>query len=362
MPMKSTLTAFVVLGCFRATMLSQAHLDGTAVSKRITPTVVFIRGHAANGGDVHGSGFIISSDGKIATCLHVIDGLVRGGVRLSTGEVFDDFTVRAFDKRKDLAIIQIAATDLPTAEMANSDEVQPGESVYLFGNPLEFQGTVTAGVVSAVRLMPEGFKVIQTDAATNPGNSGGPLVNSQGKVIGVLSFKRKQAENLNFAISVNYIRGMMGTSQTSISLTELGTRLANAVDVFQSNSLPGVWKSLVNGRSMNLRWDGDTVYVEPILSEAERQEGVYTVSELHKQGTEYVGYRRLRFSCQYRAGNELRTKVCNKEFPIKLNSVKPNRIEGVTVAPPDDALFDCEYCAYAPLGGEWKPFSWIPVE
>jgi len=359
--LQSVLVAVVAFGYFPTIVLAQARVDGVAIGKQIAPTLVLIKGQATNG-SAEGSGFIISSDGKIVTCLHVVEGLTKGAVRLPSGEIFDEFTVRAFDKRKDLAIIQIPGADLPKAELANSDEIQPGEPVYLFGNPLEFQGTVTAGVVSAVRLLPEGYKVIQTDAAANPGNSGGPLVNSQGKVIGVLSFKRRQAENLNFAVPINYIRGMMETLQSPITLIELRTRLANVSDVFKSDSLAVTWKSITTGRIMNLRWDGVTLYVEPILSDFERQQGVYEIGELHKQGTEYVGYRRLTFSCQYRTGTEIRTRVCNKEFSIKINSVKPNRIDGQIMSPPDDALFDCEYCAYAPLGGSWKPFSWIPAE
>ena len=122
---------------------------------------------------------------------------------------------------------------------------------------------------------------------------------------------------------------------------------------------------------MKIRWDGDTVYVEPTLSEAERQRGVYEMGELHKplpgidpreQGFEYGCNRRIRFSCQYNSGTQILRRVSHQEFYIKLKSVKPNRIEGLSFAPPDSATFDCQYCAYIPAGSEWKPFAWIPVE
>src|SRR5882762_6823897 len=145
------------------------------IVKKLAPAVVLVEG--TTGSDtVLGSGFVLSADGKIATNLHVIRDLKSGGVQLSSGEVFDFFSVLAFDERKDLAIIQIAGFDLTVVELGNSNETKPGESVVAIGSPRGLQGTVTAGVVSALRDDPlgQGFKLIQTDAAINPGNSGGP--------------------------------------------------------------------------------------------------------------------------------------------------------------------------------------------
>jgi len=111
---------------------------------------VLIKG-TANSGEVVGTGFIISSDGKIATNLHVVESLKNGGVQLASGEKFDSFSVLAFDARKDFAIIKIPGFDLPTVALRNSNNVQVGEPVLAVGSPLGLQGTVTTGVVSSMR-------------------------------------------------------------------------------------------------------------------------------------------------------------------------------------------------------------------
>ena len=116
----------------------------------------------------------------------MIQGMKSLAVKLANGDVYDQVQVRAFDERKDLAVIQVAGYNLPVIELGNADELQPGAPVTLVGNPLGLEGSVSTGVVSGIRN-DGGFRVIQTDAAANPGNSGGPLLDSQGKVVGVLA-------------------------------------------------------------------------------------------------------------------------------------------------------------------------------
>lgn len=145
----------------------------TEVIEKASKALVFVKG-ASEAGQQLGSGFLLSPDGKIATNLHVIRGMTSGGVQLASGEIYDKFLVLAFDERKDLAIIQVAGFDLPTIELGNSNGVRAGEPVVAMGSPLGLKGSVTAGVVSAVRNdFSGGFKIIQTDAAVNPDNSGG---------------------------------------------------------------------------------------------------------------------------------------------------------------------------------------------
>src|SRR5580700_2203508 len=179
-------------------VFGQTSLTTAQIAKRISPSVVVIEGKAASG-DVLGSGFIISKDGEIVTNLHVIRDMQNAKVQLANGEVFDSAYVLATDERRDLAIVQIAGFNLPISEMGDSDTLAVGESLVAVGNPHGLEGSVTAGILSAVRDSGEGFKVLQTDAAVNSGNSGGPLVNGRGQVIGVVSFKLHSAEGLNFA-------------------------------------------------------------------------------------------------------------------------------------------------------------------
>lgn len=153
-------------------------IDAVAISKKIGPAVVLLKG-STHEGELIGSGFIISSDGKIATNLHVIRDLLSGGVQLASGERFDSFSILAFDERKDIAIIKIPGFDLPFVTFGNSNAAEIGSPVLILGSPRGLQGSVTTGVISSIRDDPAGggFKAIQTDAASSPGNSGGPLVN-----------------------------------------------------------------------------------------------------------------------------------------------------------------------------------------
>jgi serine protease Do len=106
------------------------------------------------------------------TNLHVIEGATSVAVKLASGDVHDQVRVRAFDQRKDLAVIQVSGFNLPRVEFGDSDAVQPGQPVVLIGSPLRvLEGSVSTGVVSGVRTLEDaGFRVIQTDAAANPGN------------------------------------------------------------------------------------------------------------------------------------------------------------------------------------------------
>src|SRR5262249_3542415 len=279
---------------FWSTFLSHGFcqsLDSADIAKRIAPAVVLVTG-VTDDGKVLGSGFVVSSDGKIATNLHVIQKLRSGGVQLASGEKFDSFWVLGFDERKDIAIIKIAGFDLASVNLGNSNTIQVGEHVLTIGSPLGLQGSVTAGVLSSMRDDPfgGGFKMIQTDASVNPGNSGGPLVNQRAEVVGIIRYKIGGTENLNFAIPVNYLRGMMDALVTPMSLDELRVKLAKKADVFQqSEGFPARWKSLSSGTTKIIRRDGDRMYVETILPDAEKQAGCFTIADLKKQGNGYSG-------------------------------------------------------------------------
>ncbi|HEY6415517.1 MAG TPA: trypsin-like peptidase domain-containing protein, partial [Acidimicrobiales bacterium] len=157
-----------------------------------------------------GTGFIVSSDGKIVTNDHVVDGAQQVQVTLSDGTT-KSAKVLGADPNADLAVLKIDGTNLPTVKLGNSDDVAVGDPVVAIGNALALQGgpTVTEGIVSALgRTISEenGVRlqhVIQTDAAINPGNSGGPLVDSKGRVIGINTAVAGQAQNIGFAISID---------------------------------------------------------------------------------------------------------------------------------------------------------------
>ncbi len=136
-----------------------------------------------------GSGFIVSADGRILTNAHVVDGAQEVTVKLTDKREFKAKVV-GVDRQTDVAVIKIDATNLPTVQMGNSADTKVGEWVLAIGSPFGFENSVTAGIVSAkARALPDESLVpfIQTDVAVNPGNSGGPLFNMKGEVIGINS-------------------------------------------------------------------------------------------------------------------------------------------------------------------------------
>jgi hypothetical protein len=200
-------------------------LTTAQIAKRVSPSVVVIQGKT-DSGDVLGSGFIISKDGKIVTNLHVIKDVKAASVQLANGEIFDSVSVLAADERRDLAVVHIAGFDLAALDLGNSNSLTVGEPVVIVGSPRGLEGTVTAGILSSVRDNGDGFKVLQTDAAVNPGNSGGPLVNSKGQAIGVVSFKLRSSEGLNFAIPINYVSGLLNELHEPMSLEQMRSSLS----------------------------------------------------------------------------------------------------------------------------------------
>ena len=159
-----------------------------------------------------GSGMVVRPDGYVATNFHVIRGANDIKVHLPNGKTYDARVV-GWDRVTDLAILKIDAENLPTAEFADSDELRVGDWVLTMGNALGFKGgpTVTLGIVSGLgRTIPteQGvfYDLIQTDAAINEGNSGGPLVNLAGKVVGINQAILRQARGVGFAVSSSVAR------------------------------------------------------------------------------------------------------------------------------------------------------------
>jgi hypothetical protein len=139
--------------------------------------------------------------------------------------VVDSVFVVATDELRDLAIIKIKGVNLPALALGNSDALIVGEPVVIVGSPQGLEGTITAGILSSVRDSGDGYNVLQTDAAVNPGNSGGPLVNNKGQVVGVVSFKFRSSEGLNFAIPVSYVRGLLNNLHEPLTLDQMRRRL-----------------------------------------------------------------------------------------------------------------------------------------
>jgi S1-C subfamily serine protease len=158
-----------------------------------------------------GSGFITRSDGVLLTNAHVVEGASEVTVTLPDGRSFTG-KVLGSDPLTDVAVVKVVASKLPVAPLGDSAKVRPGEWAIAIGNPLGLDNTVTAGIISAIQrtnAVGEGQRVpyIQTDAAVNPGNSGGPLINDRGQVIGInTAIRQAPGAGLSFAIPINVAR------------------------------------------------------------------------------------------------------------------------------------------------------------
>ncbi|MBI3861208.1 MAG: trypsin-like peptidase domain-containing protein [Planctomycetia bacterium] len=155
-----------------------------------------------------GSGFVVAADGLIATNLHVIGEGRAINVQFADGRKFDVTAVHAFDRPLDLALIRIDAKDLPPLPLGDSSSLKQGQPIVAIGNPHGLKHSVVTGVVSGTREI-EGRQMIQLAIPIEPGNSGGPLLDMQGRVHGLLTMKSAVTQNLGFAMPVNALKALV---------------------------------------------------------------------------------------------------------------------------------------------------------
>jgi len=191
-----------------------------AALRRATVTVVA----TLPDGQATGSGFILTSQGLIATAAHVIRGAKSASVKLQSGETFDVQGIAAIDDARDFALVRIAGFGLPTVALGNSEDVDVGRRLIAVGAPLGLDATVSDGLLSGMRLV-DGTKVYQISIPVSPGSSGGPVATDEGKVVAMVvrGVEVEGAENLNFALPINYLRGQaaLAADKTPIPLVQL---------------------------------------------------------------------------------------------------------------------------------------------
>jgi len=156
-----------------------------------------------------GSGFIVTENGLIVTNYHVIKDAYIILVKLLNGEIYKDVSVKEYDIIKDIAILKIKGQNLPTVILGNSDNIEVGEKVYVIGNPVGLENTISDGLLSGMRDTGYGYKLQQISAPVSPGSSGSPVFNSKGAVVGIVRSLIVDGQNLNFSIPINYVMGMI---------------------------------------------------------------------------------------------------------------------------------------------------------
>lgn len=180
-----------------------------------------------------GSGFNIKGDGIIVTNYHVISGASSISCALNNTEYQVDYILN-YNILKDIAILKLKdAVNLPVVGLGDSDKIELAEDVVAIGNPLEFQNTVTTGIVSGIRNM-FGIDYIQTSASISPGSSGGPLFNSYGDVIGITSMTILDSQNINFAVPINSVKKLFASSCV-IPISSLNY-YENTAEEFEANN------------------------------------------------------------------------------------------------------------------------------
>ncbi len=241
-------------------------------AESVTPAVVNIK--ASQGGDFDffggnyggssGSGVIISADGYIITNNHVIEDGNKLEVTLNDNRKFSAKLIGK-DPSTDIALIKIKARNLPHLILGNSDSIRVGEWVLAVGNPFNLESTVTAGIVSAkgrsIDILDDAYRIesfIQTDAAVNPGNSGGALVNTNGELIGIntaIITRSGRYEGYSFAVPSNLARkvirdlkdfGVVQRAILGVSIDAVTDELAKQLDL---ESVAGIYVSRVNANS-----------------------------------------------------------------------------------------------------------------
>ena len=198
------LSLFPYVSAFAAEPASVAEL-----AKKARPSIVLITMSGRESSDSRlGTGFVISADGLIATNLHVIGEARPISVQTADGKKLSVTEIRAWDRNLDLAVLKVDGKDLPALELGDSTMLEQGAPMVALGNPYGLKNSVVGGVISEVREI-DGRRMLQLAMPVEPGNSGGPVLDGQGKVVGIVTLKSLVQQNIAFAVEVNALKPLL---------------------------------------------------------------------------------------------------------------------------------------------------------
>lgn len=254
---------------------AHAQRDLSDLVRRAAPSVVYIETFDAGGQPIGlGSGFFVSDDGVIASNYHVIEGASRVTARTSDGRTVQVNGVIAFDADLDYAVLKVDGGRQRALRMSSYADTDVGEAIVVIGNPYGLEQSVSDGIVSQKRVM-DGHPLIQFTAPISPGNSGGPVMDMDGKVIGIATMTRREGQNINFAVPIDVVRDALRSgADVRYSFDQLARGAQVATEQTHADALAANF-SVFTDRSRRLRlvranaWNAD---------ETQREFDTYTMT------------------------------------------------------------------------------------
>jgi S1-C subfamily serine protease len=214
------LLAMFILPSNVATYAETESIDLKALAKKARPAVMLLVVSDSEGNEIaSGTGFLVSADGKLITNRHVIENGANVVAKAENGGLFGVAGVIAKDSEHDLVLLKVTCKDLPNLALGSSEKVEAGTRIAVIGSPLGLEGTLSEGIISAVRDEPAGKdRWIQISAPVSHGSSGSPVLNSNGEVIGVATLLIRSGQMLNFAIPVEVAKELLrkAASETQV--------------------------------------------------------------------------------------------------------------------------------------------------
>lgn len=242
--------------------VEKTEMSGTEIADYARARTVTIHVKLKNGGTSEGTGFYIDDQGTVVTCYHVIDGAREIQVEVENGGTFVMQSILDFDPNHDIAVLRIG---MPSTPYFKTGRATVGENVRAVGSSLgTLTGTVSQGIVSKLDTVGQ-IDCVQTDAAISEGNSGGPLVNMYGEVVGINAYSYTGGQNLNLAVDISYLDRLTMNKNWSIddykewydTQTDLSYRVYNYNTGKLDYSLVNTYGEITGARCLNSFWDWD---------------------------------------------------------------------------------------------------------
>jgi hypothetical protein len=274
----------VLCGLFLFTASAIHQVDWSEIVAKVSPATVTIYTDKNLG-----SGFIISDDGKVATNFHVIKDVIGNKkllIRRYDGSFLLVTKVLKIDKEYDLAILQAEGKNLPYLPLGDSDTIKVGEPICVIGAPLGLEATVSEGIISAIREL-KGLQFFQITAPVSPGNSGSPVINRKGEVIGIVVFQFIKGQNLNFAIPVNILKKLMIETSKPIS-SQVPIKQNFPQETFENLPKKEIHIHFRITKNSNILFIPSIAFIDKenveVIDEVSRKKFVYTNKDLPKSG------------------------------------------------------------------------------